>query len=212
MKKLLLIIATLTLSVSTANADIIWDQSAIDPAGNNYMDSYSIGPWGDVIVYGASDFNLDVDATITSVTTFYTNTGEWAPGNYDALLDIYVKTGPTPVTGVDDPLATGITVPVTLTDTGNGSLALNASGLGIALAAGQYWIMLSPTVPDGPGFREFHYATDTSVLDNSAWIEFGGMFPPAWAPRNVDGTLLIEGDFVVSTEAVTFGNVKSLFR
>jgi len=212
MKKLLIVIAALTLSVSTASADLLWDQSTPDPSGNSFMDSYSIGPWGDVIVYAASDFNIDVDATITSVTTFYTNTGEWAPGNYDALLDIYPKTGPIPVDGVDDPLTTGITVPVTLTDMGDGTLALNASGLGIGLSAGQYWIMLSPTVPDGPGFREFHLAADSSILDNSAQIEFGGWFDPAWTDVGTDGTLVIEGEFVVSTEDISFGGVKSLFR
>lgn len=212
MKKLLMIIATLTLSVSVASADVLWDQSAINPNGDSYMDSYSIGPWGDVIVYGASDFNLDVDAVITSVTTFYTNGGEWQPGNYDALLDIFEKTGPIPVDGVDDPLTTGVTVPVTLTDMGDGTLALNASGLNLALAAGQYWIMLSPTVPDGPGFREFHLVSETTVMDNSAWIEFGGWLPAAWADNGRDGTLLIEGDFTVATEAVSFGGVKSLYR
>jgi hypothetical protein len=212
MKKLLLIIATLTLSVSVAGAGVLWDQSAIDPSGNSYMDSYSIGPWGDVIVYGASDFNLDVDATITSVTTYYSANGEWAEGTYDALLDIYEKTGPTPVTGVDDPLTTGTTISVTLTDMGDGSMALNASGLHIDLAAGQYWIMMSPTVPDGPGFREFHLAAETTVLDYSAWIEFGGWLPGSWTPQTMDGTLLIEGDFVVPNESVSFGGVKSLYR
>ena len=82
MKKLLLITAALTLMVSAANATILWDQSTVDPA-NSYMDSYSIGPWGDVIVYGACDFNLGAPATITSITTWYSANGEWIDGGYE---------------------------------------------------------------------------------------------------------------------------------
>jgi len=212
MKKLLLVLAAMTLMVSAANASILWDQTTMDAEPDSYMDSYSIGPWGDVIVYGASDFNIDVEATITSVTTYYTDSGEWTPGDYVALFDIYEKTGPTPVTPDDDPLTTGVEVPVTLTSMGDGTMALTATGLNVSLAAGQYWIMLSPTVPDGPGFREFHLVTNNPWGDNSAWIEFGGWLPGSWAPRDNDGTLLIEGDFAVPTEAINFGGVKALYR
>ena len=212
MKKLLLVIAVLTMSVSAASATILWDQAAYYPERYGFMDSYSIGPWGDVIVQAAHDFTLSVPATITSVTTYYTNDGQWAAGNYDATLDIYTKTGTTPVTGVDDPLATGTTVSVTLTDLGNGAFELKATGLNIALGAGDYWIMLSPTVPDGPAFREFHLISNAPSGDASASIEFGGWFAPAWGSVGDDGTLVIEGDVVVPTEAVSFGDVKSLYR
>jgi len=212
MKKVLLTIAALSLMASAASADILWDQSSIPATYDSYMDSYSIGPWGDVIVYGASDFNLVVDATITSITTFYTNGGEWAPGTYDALLDVFVKTGPTPITGTDDPLATGMTVPVTLTDMGDGTLALTATGLSLALTAGDYWVMLSPTVPDGPGFREFHIMTDAAWGDPSAMIEFGGWMAPSWSSRNGDGTLVIEGDVTVPTEDTTWGQFRAIYR
>jgi hypothetical protein len=211
MKKLLLVIAALTLSVSAANATILWDQSVVDPA-NTYMDSYSIGPWGDVIVYGACDFNLGAPATITSVTTWYTAGGEWVDGTYDVLVDVFAKTASTPVTGVDDPVATGVTVSGTLTTVGDGTMALTVTGLNISLAAGDYWIMASPTVPDGPGFREFHVAAADQIMDFSAWIEYGGWMTPSWGARSVDGSILIEGDAVVATESVSFGGVKSLYR
>ena len=103
MKKVLLTIVALSLMASAASADILWDQSSFPAAYDSYMDSYSIGPWGNVIVYGASDFNLVVDATITSITTYYTNGGEWTPGSYDALLDVFVKTGPMPITSGAQP-------------------------------------------------------------------------------------------------------------
>lgn len=211
MKKLLLVIAALTLSVSAANATILWDQSIVDPA-NSYMDSYSIGPWGDVIVYGACDFNLGSPSTITSITTWYSANGEWVDGTYDVLVDVYAKTASTPVTGVDDPLVTGITVAGTLTTVGDGTMALTVTGLSISLAAGDYWIMASPTVPDGPGFREFHMAAADQIMDFSAWIEYGGMFGASWGARSMDGAILIEGDVVVATESASFGGVKSLYR
>ena len=93
-------------------------------------------------------------------------------------------------------------------------MSLTVSGLNISLAAGDYWIMASPTVPDGPGFREFHMASIDNIMDPSAWIEFGGWLPGSWGANfdGLDGAILIEGDAVVSTESASFGGVKSLFR
>jgi len=212
MNKLLLIVAVLALSASAASATVLWDQTDVDLSASGYPDAESAGMWGTVTVYGASDFTLGSDAIITSVTTYYTNTGQWVPGNYTALLDVFVKTGPSPVTGTDDPLTTGVTIPVTLTDMGNGTFALNGSGLNIALPAGDYWIMMSPAIPDGPSFREFHVATSSVVGDFSNVIEFGGWFGPSWGSADQDGAMLIEGEVAVATESVSFGGVKSLFR
>jgi hypothetical protein len=211
MKKLLLVIAALTLSVSVANATILWDQSIVDPA-NSYMDSYSAGMWGDEIIYGVCDFNLAAPATITSVTTWYTATGQWVDGTYDVMVDVYAKTASTPVTGVDDPLVTGVTVSGTLTTVGDGTMALTVTGLSISLAAGDYWIMATPTVPDGPSFREFHLAAADQIMDFTAIIQYGGWFAPEWTPQTMDGAILIEGEDVVATESVSFGGVKSLYR
>ena len=84
MKKLLLTLTALTLMVSAAGAAVLWDQST--PNADSYFDSESAGMWGTTIVYGASDFEFTTDATIGSVTTFYTDIGPgyWDDGSYTA--------------------------------------------------------------------------------------------------------------------------------
>lgn len=215
MKKVLLTIAALVMMTTAANAMVLWDQAPdtdLAILGEGYPDSYSIGFFGNVIVYGACDFNLGIDATITSVTTYYTASGQWVPGTYDALLDVYTKTGPSPITGTDDPLATGVTVSVTLTDNGDGTMSLTATGLSLSLTAGDYWIMMSPTIADGPSFREFHAPALAAWGDDSNVIEFGGFFGPAWGPAGMDGAITIEGDSAVPTEDTTWGQFKAIYR
>ena len=215
MKKLLLVIAALTLSISTAGATVLWDQSATRPDLAGFWNSDSPGMWGGGQIYGASDFTLASDATITSITTYYTNTGAWVPGDYTAIFDIYPKTGSTPITGTDDPLVAA-TVNVTIADIGGQVFSVTCTGLNEMLTAGDYWVLLSPAAPQGVfGTPEFQIFFDGGVLgDPSCQIEFGGMFPPAWAPNfdALDGSILIEGDLVVATESASFGGVKSLYR
>jgi hypothetical protein len=215
MKKLLLTIAILTMSISAANATILWDQSATRADLVGSWDSESPGPWGGGLIFSANDFSLGSDAVITTITTYYTDTGAWAPGTYTAHFAIYAKSGTTPITGTDDPL-TALDVQVTIASIGNQVLTVTASGLGEALTAGDYWVMLSPVAPQGGfGTPEFHIYYDGAPLgDPAAWIEFGGFMPPTWTPSFdlLDGAILIEGDTAVATEATSWGHMKSLFR
>jgi hypothetical protein len=211
MKKALLIIAALTLLVTSANADILWDQSAIDPV-NYFMNSHSAGVWGTVIVYAASDIHVPVEANITSITTYYSNTGQWMAGSYPAVVDIYMKTGATPVTGTDDPLVTGIATTADLVDVGNGVFELRATGLNLPMIPGDYWIVLTPEIPDGPSFREFQFHSTDAWGDNSCSIEFGGWMPPSWASNGMEGALTIEADLTVATEEASWGQFKAIYR
>lgn len=215
MKKTLLAIAAIALLASSAYSAVLWDQSATRADGAGHWDSDSPGMWGGGIIYGALDFTLTQDAIVQIVTTYYTNSGAWAPGTYDAKFAIYPKTGPTPVTGVDDPLSAP-DIPVTIADIGGGVLAVTATDLNRMLAAGDYWLVLSPAAPQGVvGVPEFHIFHDGPVLgDPSCLIEFGGMFGPDWAPTvdGLDGAVLIEGDLPVATDESTWGQFKAIYR
>jgi hypothetical protein len=216
MKKLLIIIAAMTLTVSAASGAVLWDQSATRPDLAGFWNSDSPGMFGGGQIFGASDITLATGSRITTITTYYTNTGAWAPGVYAAWFDIYPKTGPTPVTGTDDPLVAA-NVNVTIADIGNQVLSVTLSGLNEELAPGDYWVLLSPVAPQGfIGVPEFQIFFDGPVMgDPSCQIEFGGFFAPVWAPNGdaLDGSILIEGDMdVVATEAASFGGVKSLYR
>ena len=211
MKKLLITIAALTLLTGVASADdIVWDQSTIDPA-NSFMNSVSPGMWGTVMVYSASDVSIPVDLTITAVTTYYTNNGNWVAGSYPAVIDFYLKTGATPVTGTDDPLS-GTAITAELVDVGGGVFELQATGLNIDLVAGDYWVLLTPEIPDGPSFREFQYAAATPLGDSSCNIELGGWLPPAWASVGMDGAIMLSIDGTVAIDNASWGELKAMYR
>lgn len=210
MKKVLLTIAAIAMFASAASADVIWDQSATHDV-DQFMNSISAGMWGTVIIYSASDINVTVPATITNITTYYTNTGQWVAGSYPAVVDVYAKTGATPVTGADDPL-NGLAVTIDLVDVG-GMFEVRATGLNIPVTAGEYWVVLTPEIADGPSFREFQWAAAAPWGDDSCNIEFGGWLPPAWAPSGgLDGAMKIEADVTVATDESTWGQFKAIYR
>lgn len=216
MKKLLLVIAVLTLSVSAANATILWDQSAARADLFGYWNSNSPGfGFGATEIYGLNDFSLATDATITTVTEYYTNTGAWALGDYPAKFAIFAKTDAAPTNPPIDPL-TAADVTVTVTDIGNQMLAVTLSGLNMALAAGDYWVLLSPIAPQGfTGTPEFQIYYDGATNGSQAYLMgIGGIGGGVWTPTSEawDGAFMIEGEVVVSTEAASFGGVKSLYR
>jgi len=132
---------------------VLWDQEP-DPAGfaiihQEFLDAPPFS------VYVVNDIDLPADSEIGSVSVYFTNTQSSWPGNVTmGILNIF-----TAPNGLGDP-TTGILVPIDVTDVG-GFLEISATGLNIPLAAGQYFIGLSPMADSSMVGQEFHLPSDS---------------------------------------------------
>jgi hypothetical protein len=155
---------------ATATADVLWDQSNYDANINAFVDQ----EFDDFASY-SSYMVMDVVSTgwtIQSVSVYFTNNmGNWANVN-QARLNIFAKTGNLPAAG-DDPTA-GSAVGVSLTNLGD-AWEITASGLSEVLAAGEYWIGLTPLTNFGAQGQEFHRAAPIINVD-TAWRNPAGAF------------------------------------
>ena len=155
MKRLLVFaVAAVIASASSVQATELWNQ-APDPAGIGLVDQ-AFGDFTDFSTYAVSDVVFSDDATIDSVTTYFTNGfGAWPTGTMgSATFNIFSDTpGP-----ADDPTA-GTTVDVTYELNADGIIEVTASGLGLDVAAGTYWIGLTPILDFGVAGQEFHLQT-----------------------------------------------------
>ena len=173
MKVLIAAIAVCAV-VSFANADVLWDQGAVDPAINALVDQ-EFADFPDFSSYMVVDVVVPGGGwNIQEVTTYFTNqTFAWY-GVTDARLNIFEKTGSLPV-AADDPTA-GTAVGVSVTDSAFGGLEVEAAGLDIDLAAGEYWIGLTPIAEFAVFGQEFHQAAAPLVGEDTAWRNPGGGF------------------------------------
>lgn len=182
---------------ATAGADILWDQSNYDVATPAIIDQ-EFGDFADYSCYQVHDVNFASNVIISDITTYFTNqTGLWG-GVTTGVLNIYDHAP----TAADNP-STGTSVAVSVTNNGDGTLSVRASGLGIALSAGSYWIGLTPVADFGVFGQEFHLASFTSSGSASLLRNPGGAFGfgTDWGgagsltgnPSYVDGAILING-------------------
>ncbi len=202
----LLIAAGTVAAVSSANADILWDQSAIDPGLPGFVDQ-AFPDVPDFSTYMVNDTSYASLSVITDITTYYTTGfGGWPSGAGSATLNVF-----TSLTAGDDP-SMGTSVAVTYTNTGTG-IEVHASGLNIAVAAGTtYWIGLTPELAFADFGQEFHSAAAAAMGDASQVRNPGGGFGVGtdWFDAGVvfggvtgwDAAILIEGYIVPAPSAM----------
>lgn len=212
MRRVLLTTAFVFVATGAANADVLYDQSAYtsDYAANVDQE---FGDFPQYSSYMADDVSFGSAVTIDSISTFYTMGGSWGPGITNARLNIFAKTGSLPGAG-DDPAA-GLSVAVTFTSLGD-AWQVTASGLGINLAAGDYWFALTPQADFGLFGQSFHYYTAPGSLvgDQVAFRNPGGAFGTPggtnWqtvngalqGPTDANMALLVEGTIVPAPGAL----------
>ena len=113
---------------------------------------------------------------LDSVTSYFTIGADgcdcW-PGEGDAMLNVFPKVGTLPLPE-DDPTA-GTVVPVAFTNVTRSTKAMMASGLGIRLAPGEYWVGLTPIFDEMFG-QEFHLGAASPIGEASAWRNPGDGF------------------------------------
>jgi len=132
---------------------VLWDQEP-DPSGIAivHQDFLDAPPFS---VFVVTDVDFPAAVEIGTVSVFFSNTQSSWPGNVTmATLNIFTAPG-----GLGDPTS-GIVVPIDVTDVG-GFLEIQASGLNIPLAAGQYFIGLSPMADSQMVGQEFHLPADS---------------------------------------------------
>jgi hypothetical protein len=216
MKTLTCILAALALTASAAGAAVLWDQASFDPWGAGYFNVVAGGPPFGMTVYTVSHITVDPGKqwTIDSITTYYSALDQgWGDVIYQGHVHVFPKTGPLPVDGVDDPAASTL-VPMSGAFVDD-HIEVTATGLGIVLDPGEYWIGITPHGAAGIMGPELHLASLTFYGDASASYDpnaFPG--PAAWMTFNpgVDAAILIQGNLIVANEEMAWGAMKSLYR
>ena len=188
----------LMLLVLPLQAAVLWSQAPTGTNASAYIDqefpdfpAFSTYQVADVTV-GAGGWAID------SITSYFGSGGGSWPSSLDVRVNIFSKTGALPLAS-DDPTA-GAEYAATLTADGS-FLDVTASGLGIHLAPGAYWIGMTPIVDFATYGQNFHWQTSGIVGDPSALRNPGNGFADGsdWGTYAMiggtagDGAILIEG-------------------
>ncbi len=212
-QRTMIIWLTLALSITLAGAavaqDILWDQTAgYEGWQQGFFNAIAGAPPFGSTMYTVNDIVVPAGGwTVDTYRIYYDGfDASWAGAVTSAVLYLEPKTGSLPI---GDP-STGTTVAVTATILGNGFLELTATGLGLVIAEGEYWIGLTPFAPNSDNI----HVSVPAVGDDSPTYDAGGFPMPmwgSWAP-GLDGAILIEGMGPVANEAASLGTVKALYR
>ena len=212
MKRMIVALTLIALAATAvaANAQtVLWDQTAgYEGWTMGFFNAAAGSP-----PFGSSNYtcnDVTVDGTgwlVSSITVYYDGFDfSWDGAISQANLYIEPKTGSLP-TG--DPTS-GTVVAASCGYLPNGFMAVTATGLGLELEAGEYWIGLTPSAPTPDNI---HVSVAAVGDDSPTYDPFGFPMPmwSTWAP-GLDGAMLIEGDAAVPNENKSWGDVKSLFR
>ena len=150
------------------------DIGVLDQQPDTSMDSVinlEFSDTSEFSVYLLNDVTVNSDVVANSVTTYFTNdNGDWVDVVQEARLSVFFADF-TPF----DPSVDGRIVPVTVTEVGNGVLAVTASGLELDLEAGVNWIGLTPIINSSQS-QEFHRSAGSQVGQMSVARNPGGGF------------------------------------
>jgi len=204
-----LILAALICTIVPLQAGVLWYQ-----APNTSVPAYVDQEFPDhstFSTYHVHDVTVDPGGwTIQSITGYFT-TGYGSPGwpaTGFARVNIFSKTGSLPGSG-DDPTA-GTVYAANLSVAG-GSTLVTAGGLSINLAAGDWWIGLTPILAFGTYGQEYHQQAAALAGDYTALRNPGGGFGfgTGWGTYALietpgDGAILIEGTTGAIPEPATW--------
>ncbi len=205
---------SLIVAATAVSAGTLWDQSTFDPLGAGYYNSVSGAPPFGSTNYAVCDVTVANTWVIDSITMYFSALDAgWGGAISQGYVNIFPKSGTLPVDGTDDPT---IGTLVTMTGTLNvDHFVVTASGLGITLAPGEYWIGITPIAPGGFMGPEICLMDLNPAGDATASYDpnaFPG--PAAWMATwpGEDASILITGDQPVPVEESTWGNIKALYK
>jgi hypothetical protein len=192
----------LSLIAGASGAMVLWDQSVFDPNGPGIANSHSPG-FNGFVIHSVNDVTVDATWNVQSITQYYSswnfNWGSISTG----YLHIAPKTGALPTFNP----TTDVQVPMTATLV-DGVFVVSATGLNIDLAAGEYWMGITPVAPAGISGANLQWAAPIvgdaiASHENGAWHNYYAGY---------DGAILVEGERPVSVDSSTWGSIKSLYR
>jgi len=203
-----LILAALICSIVPLQAGVLWYQ-APNTSVPAYVDQ-EFPDYSTFSTYQVHDVTVDPGGwTIQSITGYFGgSTGAWPTTTANVRVNIFPKSGSLPGSG-DDP--TGGAVYTASFSWDGTSYVVAAGALSIPLAAGDYWIGLTPILAFGTYGQQFHQqaaavAGDYSAVRNPAGgFGFGtdwGTYAMIGTPG--DGAILIEGTTGVIPEPATW--------
>lgn len=195
--KTLLSLSMLAALAASSHA-VLWNQSDYTLEG---IVDQEFSDFADFSTFAVGDITLSSASNITSVSTligFFTNQAGWMSVN-SARLNIFSKTGPFPTQ--DPTTGTVVSATNTLFNATDNIWEFKASGLNINLAAGSYWVGLTPISNFGTNGQAFHATTGTQIGDSSKLRNPGGGFGfgTEWSEfsaigfANGDATLIVDG-------------------
>ncbi|MFT5314558.1 MAG: hypothetical protein ACI9UK_000379 [Candidatus Krumholzibacteriia bacterium] len=206
----LTLIIVLSMAGMAGAQSVLWDQTAgYEGWSMGFFNNLAGSPPFGSSQYTVNDISVPSGGwNISTVRVYYDgfNPG-WAGTVTSAVLSLEPKVGGSPI---GDP-STGTTVVVSTVLLGNGFIEVTASGLGLAVAEGEYWIGLTPSTPNSDNI---HVSVPAVGADSFTYDPFGFPVPgwAAWVP-GFDGAMLIEGDNgAVATQQSSWGETKALFR
>jgi len=233
MKKLLLSAFAMLTLASAASAVVLWDQTNLKPvvsAGQIVGDgSVNLGSngcsqiSGNTRVHNTSDVTFATPVVVTKITILE------KAGNVQAATQAFLwigqKTGPFPTVPSDSlyNLTVGLRlVPITVSapQVVNGvSCVAVSTTLNRALAAGDYWISLTPRHNLGIFPYSIHFITDGPIVGSptraiEACTVNSNWFTPLDVPYpgGLDYSIKVEGDIPVPAVGSTWGRLKSIYR
>jgi hypothetical protein len=206
----LILLALIALLTSSSSADVLHDQSAIEPEWEQgFLNTIAGGGRTGYIIYGMSDVQVGGGGWIVESVTIYVQSLGSEPTT--AFLNIFPKvSSPLPTVDQIPTQDLAVTVTTTLVPGTTQTFAITASGLNIPMYPGDYWIGLTPL--ESAFFYSTHAPAANQMYDNQASYDaVWGVWDNMYAPK--DATILIEGTHqVVATEELSIGSVKALFR
>ena len=206
------ILCVALMVAQVASADVLWDQPKDDAWMMGWFNSESGGPPFGMTWHGANDVTVAGGWNVDSITSYYDALDPaWGTAITEGYLHVFPKTGPLPV---EDPTLSAV-VPMSGVLAG-GVIELTASGLGLYLAPGEYWLGLTPIAPAGPMGPSIQIPT-VALLGNEtvSYDAYAFPGPPEWFVFNpgMDAAMLVEGTTAATpVEEITWGGVKAMFR
>ena len=199
--------------VSSAGAEVLWDQSNWHPTqGTVDLSSNSCSQInGNTKVHIANDVHFDNPVHITAVRIYeFRGTVE---GATQALLWIHPKNSVLPTTSSDSlELASLLVNIASVTEKAglDSCVRVTASGLDIELPAGDYWVSLTPRHNFGgtPPYS-YHLVTTSAVVGDASASIVACTVNSSWVypldPDRYDYAIKIEGEVHRSTSAAATG-------
>ena len=214
---LLAVTMVLLASLATsANAAVLWDQSnwnVANPDGSLNLSSTSCSQIsGNTKLHTANDVSFAQPVIINTVRIYE------SAGNVQAATQAYLwiapKTGPVPTASSADVNNAANIVSITSAVVG-GAVVVTATGLNIALPAGDYWVSLTPRHSRGIFPYSIHYITSGPIVGSPTYSIEACVVNSNWLqvlPTPNDYAIKIEGELPVPAIQSTWGGVKSLYR